>query len=344
MTILVTGVAGFIGYHLCDALLLVGHTVVGVDNINDYYDINLKYDRLGELGIDKDKAEVFDHIVESSLHGPKLSFVRMHLENRQGLSKLFDNNNFNVVCNLAAQAGVRYSLENPKAYIDSNIVGFANLLECCRNHKIQHLVYASSSSVYGSNSKIPFSTDDRVDHPISLYAATKKSNELMAHVYSHLYGLPTTGLRFFTVYGPWGRPDMALFLFTDAIVKGKPIEVFNHGKMERDFTYIDDIVEGLLKVIEEDIQKRSDTESLYKIYNIGNNKSVRLTDFIETLEKSLSIKADRKLMPIQPGDVEKTWADIDKFINDYNYAPNTPIEKGVALFVAWYKSYYKIDR
>jgi UDP-glucuronate 4-epimerase len=343
MKILVTGAAGFIGYHLCEALLSAGHELVGLDNINDYYDTGLKFDRLKELGIERENAEIFDVISESGIYGPKFCFVRMHLENRQELTKLFDNQQFNVVCNLAAQAGVRYSLENPMAYIDSNLVGFANLLEGCRHNGIEHLVYASSSSVYGSNSKIPFNTDDRVDHPISLYAATKKSNELMAHVYSHLYGLPTTGLRFFTVYGPWGRPDMALFLFTDALVSGKSIDVFNHGNMERDFTYVGDIVKGLIKVIEEDVLRRKKTENLYKIYNIGNNKSVKLTDFIETLEKSLSVKAERKLMPIQPGDVEKTWADVDQFIRDYDYAPNTPIEEGVASFVAWYKGYFKIN-
>ena len=342
MRILVTGAAGFIGFHLCRALLTKGYRVVGLDSINDYYSTDLKYDRLKELGIKRKKASVFGEITEGGRFGSKFSFIRMQLEDQQGLAKLFADNEFNVVCNLAAQAGVRYSLENPKAYIDSNLVGFANLIECCRQYGIEHLVYASSSSVYGSNSKIPFNTEDRVDHPISLYAATKKSNELMAHVYSHLYGLPTTGLRFFTVYGPWGRPDMALFLFTDAMVKGKPIEVFNQGQMERDFTYIDDIVEGLVNVIEEKTQKRINNDSLYKIYNIGNNKSVRLTDFIETLEKSLSIKAERNLMPIQPGDVEKTWADVSQLVKDYKYAPETPIEAGVREFVAWYRNYFKI--
>ncbi|MGI9552088.1 MAG: NAD-dependent epimerase/dehydratase family protein, partial [Aurantibacter sp.] len=269
MKILVTGAAGFIGYHLCEALLKQNIEVIGLDNINDYYDIDLKYNRLRELGISRNEAEKFNITSNSNIHGDKLSFVRMRLEDRDALPRLFESEKIGIVCNLAAQAGVRYSLENPETYIDSNIVGFLNLLECCRHFNVEHLVYASSSSVYGLNEKIPFSTEDSVDHPISLYAASKKSNELMAHTYSHLYGLTTTGLRFFTVYGPWGRPDMALFLFTDAILNNRPIKVFNHGKMERDFTYIDDIVEGVVRVL---IKTPKDRD-LYKVYNIGNNNA-----------------------------------------------------------------------
>ena len=256
---------------------------------------------------------------------------------------MFKNHQFDLVCNLAVQAGVRYSLENPESYIDSIIVGFLNVLECCRQHNIKHLVYASSSSVYGSNKKIPFETTDNVDHPISLYAATKKSNELMAHTYSHLYGFATTGLRFFTVYGPWGRPDMAMFLFTDAILKDRPIKVFNNGQMERDFTYIDDITEGVVRILEKDAKERTDKKENYKVYNIGNNNSVKLLDFIEAIEKKLGIQAKRELLPMQPGDVEKTWANVDDLIQDYNYSPNTPVGEGVGHFIEWFKNYYKIN-
>ena len=343
MKILVTGTAGFIGFFVSKKLLDKGHTVVGIDNINDYYDVRLKYDRLTRLGIDQNKAEDYNSSVNSSSK-PEFSFIRMNLEDRDALPTLFKSEKFDVVCNLAAQAGVRYSLENPDAYIDSNIVGFLNILECCRHHNIKHLVYASSSSVYGLNTKIPFETTDNVDHPISLYAATKKSNELMAHTYSHLYGFPSTGLRFFTVYGPWGRPDMALFLFTDAIVNGKPIKVFNHGKMERDFTYIDDITEGVVRVIEGSVEKRLRLNELYKLYNIGNNSSVKLLDFIETIESCLGKTATKEMLPMQPGDVAKTWANVDNLIKDYNYQPNTPIEKGVKKFVDWFCSYYQIKR
>ncbi|MBC6997994.1 NAD-dependent epimerase [Cytophaga sp. FL35] len=336
MKILVTGAAGFIGYHLCEKLVKDGHVVIGLDNINDYYDVNLKFSRLEQLGIDREKARAFNEVVESALHADKFSFVRMNLEDRDALPSLFEKASISKVCNLAAQAGVRYSLENPEAYIDSNIVGYLNLLECCRHHKVEHLVYASSSSVYGLNEKIPFSTEDTVDHPISLYAASKKSNELMAHTYSHLFDIPTTGLRFFTVYGPWGRPDMALFLFTDAIAKGKPINVFNHGKMERDFTYVDDIVEGVSRVLTQPIENRPK----YNIYNIGNNNSVKLMDFIEAIEYSMGKKAEKNLMPIQPGDVERTWADVSDLIKDYGYQPNTKVSVGVQNFVDWYKSYY----
>ncbi|MEJ1222364.1 NAD-dependent epimerase [Sediminicola sp. 1XM1-17] len=341
MKILVTGAAGFIGYHLCESLLNKGFTVIGIDNINDYYDQGLKYGRLKELGIDKEGAEIDLNSCQGKKHGEKFTFVRLSLEDKENLSKLFEKEKFNVVCNLAAQAGVRYSLENPSAYVDSNIVGFVNLLECCRHHQIEHLVYASSSSVYGLNKKVPFSTTDNVDHPISLYAASKKSNELMAHTYSHLFGIPTTGLRFFTVYGPWGRPDMALFLFTDAIIKNKPIDVFNHGNMERDFTYIDDIVEGIERILIESIDKRKE-RPLYKIYNIGNNNTVKLTDFIESIEEKIGVEAQKNMLPMQPGDVSRTWANVDDLIQDYNYSPDTSIKEGVSEFIDWYKGYYNI--
>jgi UDP-glucuronate 4-epimerase len=340
MKILVTGAAGFIGFFVSKMLLEKGHYVIGLDNINNYYDVQLKYGRLAELGITQNSAEIFNNLTISASES-KFSFIRLNLEDRKALPLLFETEKFDVVCNLAAQAGVRYSLENPEAYVDSNIVGFLNILECCRHFKIKHLVYASSSSVYGLNTKIPFETTDNVDHPISLYAATKKSNELMAYTYSHLYGFPTTGLRFFTVYGPWGRPDMAMFLFTDAIVKGLPIKVFNHGEMERDFTYIDDITEGVVRVIEGSVEKRHSLSDLYKIYNIGNNNSVKLHDFIEAIEKSLGKVAVKEMLPLQPGDVTRTWANVDDLIRDYDYQPNTSIEKGVGEFVAWYLSYYQ---
>ncbi|PIB25517.1 capsule biosynthesis protein CapI [Maribacter sp. 4U21] len=341
MKTLVTGAAGFIGFFVAKVLLGKGHTVVGLDNINDYYDVNLKYARLQELGIAKSDAQTAG-VLSSSTH-PAFSFVRMGLEDREALPKLFKDQGFDVVCNLAAQAGVRYSLENPEAYIDSNVVGFLNILECCRHHNIKHLVYASSSSVYGLNEKIPFETTDSVDHPVSLYAATKKSNELMAHSYSHLYGFKTTGLRFFTVYGPWGRPDMAMFLFTDAIIKGKPIKVFNQGKLERDFTYIDDITEGVVRILETSIDDTIDKTALYKVYNIGNSKSVKLMDFIAAIEDSLETTATKDMMAMQPGDVEKTWANVDDLIADYGYRPNTPIKEGVQRFVDWYTDFYNVQ-
>ena len=338
MKILVTGAAGFIGFFTSRVLAEKGHDVIGLDNINDYYDINLKYSRLKELGIEREYAEEFNKL--SSSDKLNFSFVRMNLEDREGLPKLFENEKFDVVCNLAAQAGVRYSLENPNTYVDSNLVGFVNVLECCRHNNIKHLVYASSSSVYGLNEKIPFSTDDNVDHPISLYAATKKSNELMAHTYSHLFNIPTTGLRFFTVYGPWGRPDMAMFLFTDAIINDRPIKVFNHGKMERDFTYVDDIVEGVIRICENSTKPRLKNNSPYKVYNIGNNNSVKLMDFIEEIEYNLKKVAKKEMLPIQPGDVEKTWANVNELIKDYDYQPNTPIKEGVKSFIDWFKNYY----
>ncbi|NAS30173.1 NAD-dependent epimerase/dehydratase family protein [Flavobacteriaceae bacterium R38] len=342
MKILVTGAAGFIGFFVSKTLCEQGHEVIGLDNINDYYDINLKYARLKELGIEKDQASEFNKLSISNHYQDSFKFIRMHLEDREGLPQLFEEEKIDIVCNLAAQAGVRYSLENPEAYIDSNLVGFLNILECCRNYQIKHLVYASSSSVYGLNEKIPFSTDDKVDNPISLYAATKKGNELMAHTYSHLFKIPTTGLRFFTVYGPWGRPDMAMFLFTDAITKDRPIKVFNYGKMERDFTYIDDIVEGVVRIIQKPVENRTENSFHYKLYNIGNNNSVKLLDFINEIESNLEKKAEKQMLPIQPGDVEKTWADVNDLIKDYNYSPNTSIKKGVKSFIDWYKNYYQL--
>ncbi|RNC88702.1 MAG: NAD-dependent epimerase [Allomuricauda sp.] len=342
MKILVTGAAGFIGFYVCKSLLGKGHQVVGVDSINDYYNPQLKFDRLAQLGIASEEAKLFHKKTSSSHYGGNLNFVRLRLEDFEALSGVFESENFDKVCNLAAQVGVRYSLKNPRAYIDSNVVGFLNILECCRIHQIKHLVYASSSSVYGLNEKIPFSVHDSVDNPISIYAASKKSNELMAHTYSHLYGITTTGLRFFTVYGPWGRPDMAMFLFTDAIAKGKPIKVFNNGKMKRDFTYVEDIANGVVRVLTTISDERKKTESLYRIYNIGNTESVNLMDFITEIERNLDKKATKELLPIQPGDVENTWANVDDLVKDYDYKPITSIQQGVKSFVGWYRDYYKI--
>lgn len=333
--ILVTGAAGFIGFHLCKKLLEEGFTVVGIDNLNDYYDVNLKLDRLNELGIDRLKTKSYNSEIKSSKY-PEFTFFRLDLQDRENLPVIFEKENFNVVCNLAAQAGVRYSIENPEAYIDSNLVGFANILECCRNFRIEHLVYASSSSVYGQNKKVPFSTEDNVDHPISLYAATKKSNELMAYTYSHLYDFKTTGLRFFTVYGPWGRPDMAMFLFTDAITKNQPIKVFNEGNLERDFTYVDDIVMGVFAVI-----KAETSAPKYSIYNIGNGRPVKLLSFIEEIENQLGVKAKKKMMPMQPGDVNLTWADSSGMERDYGYKTSTTVKEGVKKFIEWYQVYYR---
>lgn len=336
MKILVTGVAGFIGYHTCLKLASLGHKVYGIDNINDYYDTKLKFDRLKELGFNEAETKLFKTKVKSTKFN-SLLFSRIDLVDYQSLDILFKKEQFEIVCNLAAQAGVRYSIINPKAYIDTNINGFLNILEACRKHKVKHLVYASSSSVYGENKKIPFETTDNVDQPISLYAATKKSNELMAHTYSHLYGFKTTGLRFFTVYGPWGRPDMAYYLFLEAILNNKPIKVFNNGNMERDFTYIDDIVIGLTKIIEKNIDSREH----YKIYNLGNNKTESLQKFIVTIEKALNKKAIKKMYPMQKGDVPRTFADITELINDYGYKPSTNIEDGIEKFTNWYRAYYK---
>lgn len=343
MKVLVTGAAGFIGFHVSCKLLDQGHDVIGLDNINDYYDVDLKYARLDKLGIGKEDALKEGKLTTSSKK-TKFSFVRMDLSDRDNLFELFKQEKFDIVCNLAAQAGVRYSIENPEVYVESNIVGFLNILEGCRHNQVKHLVYASSSSVYGLNKKIPFETTDPVDHPVSLYAASKKSNELMAHTYSHLYGFATTGLRFFTVYGPWGRPDMAIFLFTKSILNGDPIKVFNHGKLERDFTYIDDITEGVARIIEADVTERKNKNQLYKLYNIGNCSSVKLFDFIEEIEKNLGIKAKRNNLPMQPGDVEKTWANVDDLIKDYDYKPNTPIGEGVKKFIDWYKQFYHPER
>jgi UDP-glucuronate 4-epimerase len=333
--ILITGAAGFIGAHLAKELIENGAEVVGLDNINDYYDPKLKKDRMAALA----ECDNFSH-------------VNINLEDRPGMEKLFQTHNFDVVVNLAAQAGVRYSLINPHAYIDTNIVGFVNILEGCRHSGVKHLVYASSSSVYGANTRMPFSAHDNVDHPVSLYAASKKSNELMAHTYSHLFGLPTTGLRFFTVYGPWGRPDMALFLFTKAILEGKPIDVFNNGNMERDFTYIDDIVGGVVRVIDKipegDFNWQGDSPDPassycpYRVYNIGNNNKEQLLRYIQVLEDCLGKKADKNFMPLQPGDVPATYADVDDLVKDFNYKPDTSIDEGIERFVRWYKEYYQI--
>ncbi|WP_323593342.1 NAD-dependent epimerase [Aliarcobacter butzleri] len=337
MKILVTGTAGFIGYHLARKLLNRGNEVVGLDNINDYYDVNLKYARLNELGILKE--EIIENELISSKTYPKHKFVKIDLADTNSIYNLFESEKFDTVCNLAAQAGVRYSIENPHAYIDSNIKGFMNILEACRHNDIKNLSYASSSSVYGLNKSQPFKTTDKTDTPISLYAATKKSNELMAHTYSHLFGISTTGLRFFTVYGPWGRPDMAPMLFANAILNNKEIKVFNHGNMSRDFTYIDDIVDGIIKVIDNPVKTKSNLAP-YKIYNIGNNSPIQLLDFIKTLEKSIGIEAKKNFLPMQDGDVESTYADVEDLMKDFNYKPNTKLADGIDEFVKWYKSFY----
>lgn len=349
MKILLTGAAGFIGYHLINKLTSMGSTVVGLDSINDYYSLELKYDRLANAGIKKDDIKYNIPVQSSSI--PNYQFVQISLEDNSSLEQLFASQQFDIVINLAAQAGVRYSITNPSAYINSNIVGFANLIENSRKFSIKHFIYASSSSVYGLNEVIPFSTSQTVDHPISLYAATKKSNELIAHVYSHLYGLPTTGLRFFTVYGPWGRPDMAMFLFTKAIIEDKPIEVFNNGEMERDFTYIDDVVAGVVLVID-NLPKGnpnwtglqpdpSSSKAPYKLYNIGNSAPVKLIDFIDAIENKLGKKAKKIMMPMQPGDVHKTYADVDDLKANIGYNPRTSIQTGVDSFIDWYMSYFK---
>jgi UDP-glucuronate 4-epimerase len=331
--ILVTGAAGFIGFHLCKRLLENGHRVVGLDNINGYYSVQLKLDRLKQLGI-KDVAE--GELVQGDKYKHDFSFIKLDLENRNELPKLFERFKFTAVCNLAAQAGVRYSIENPNVYVDANVVGFVNLLECMRHANVKKLVYASSSSVYGMNDEVPFETSDRVDHPVSLYAATKKSNELMAYTYSHLFNMQTIGLRFFTVYGPWGRPDMAMFLFTDAILNDKPIKVFNEGNLSRDFTYIEDIING----IEKTLMKPQPQNKNYSLYNIGNGKPVKLMDFIEAIEKVTEKKARKVFLPMQPGDVEKTWADTSGLENDYKYKPKSDLYQGVTDFIRWYKNYF----
>lgn len=339
--VLVTGAAGFIGFHLSKALLDLGIEVVGLDNINDYYEVDLKYARLAELGVKENEAQSWDQILDSGKY-PNFRFIRINLEDRDGLPQLFGNERFDAVVNLAAQAGVRYSLENPMAYVDSNLVGFVNLLECCRRHQIQHLVYASSSSVYGENDKVPFSEDDRVDNPVSLYAATKKANELMAHTYSHLYQLPTSGLRFFTVYGPWGRPDMAPILFATAIMEDRPIKVFNNGDMSRDFTYIDDIIRGVISTLSN--PPGADLNyPLYQILNIGNGSPVSLMDFIETLEHYLERTAKKNMLPMQPGDVPRTWADTSR-IKSFGYESTTSVIMGVKRFVEWFRWYSSQSR
>jgi len=335
MKILVTGTAGFIGNHLALRLLERGDEVIGVDNLNEYYDVKLKLDRLARI---QNHANFTD--------------VRLDIADRGGMEALFERHKPQKVVNLAAQAGVRYSLQNPHAYIDSNIVGFINILEGCRHHGVEHLVYASSSSVYGANEAMPFSVHDNVDHPLSLYAASKKANELMAHTYSNLYGLPTTGLRFFTVYGPWGRPDMALFLFTRAILAGESIDVFNYGKHRRDFTYIDDIVEGVIRTLDHTAQPNPDwrgakpdpgtSKAPWRVYNIGNQQPVELMAYIETLERFLGKMATKNLLPLQPGDVPDTFADVQALVDDVGYKPNTSIEQGIERFVSWYRDYYQI--
>ncbi|MBJ7879183.1 NAD-dependent epimerase [Gelidibacter salicanalis] len=337
-TILVTGAAGFIGFHLSKSLLALGHTVIGIDNLNDYYDVNLKLARLSELGIDKAEANQDLNEASSATYGDHMIFVKMNLEDRNALPKLFEAHQIDSVCNLAAQAGVRYSLENPEAYADSNLTGFLNVLECCRNFKIKKLVYASSSSVYGNSDAVPFEETANVDHPVSLYAATKKANELMAHAYSHLYGFECIGLRFFTVYGPWGRPDMAMFLFTDAIINNQPVKVFNNGNLSRDFTFIDDIVSGIMATLLE----TSDNTSHYKLYNIGNSQPVQLLEYIEAIEDALNKKAIKQMMPMQPGDVKQTYANVSLLKKDFNYQPKTEVKEGIAAFVDWYKGFYTL--
>ena len=335
MRYLVTGTAGFIGYHVAERLLARGDEVTGLDNVNDYYDVRLKEARMARL----DGKRGYD-------------FVRLDVSDNEGMARVFAKLKPEVVIHLAAQAGVRYSLTNPHAYIQSNVAGFMNILEGCRHQRVRHLVYASSSSVYGGNTRQPFSIHDNIDHPVSLYAASTKANELMAHTYSHLYGLPTTGLRFFTVYGPWGRPDMAMFLFTKAILEGKPIDVFNHGKMRRDFTYIDDIVEGVVRTADHvatpnpayssEVPDPGTSSAPYRVYNIGNNNPVELMDMIGVLERVLGRTAEKRMLPLQPGDVPATWADVDDLTQDVGFRPATPIEEGIGRFVAWYREYYHL--
>ena len=349
MKILVTGTAGFIGFHLAKRLLEDGHEVVGLDNINSYYDVRLKYARLRETGIREESIEYGKETGSDTYPGYR--FVKLDLTDGERLDVLLGRERFDVVVNLAAQAGVRYSLENPRVYVDSNVVGFLNVLEGCRYHGLRHLVYASSSSVYGLNANVPFKEDSGIAHPVSLYAATKKGNELMAHVYSHLFGVPTTGLRFFTVYGPWGRPDMSPHLFTGAILEGRPIKVFNHGDMLRDFTYIDDIIEGVVRVIhhvpEPDGTWRAEEPNPasscapYRVYNIGNSSPVRLMDFIEALEKACGREAVKEYLPMQPGDVYQTNADVTRLERDMGYKPSMPLEEGVRRFVEWCVNYYE---
>lgn len=349
MKVLVTGAAGFIGFFLVGELLSQGYDVVGLDSINDYYHVSLKFGRLSEHGIQQNKVQY--NRLQQSVKFPKYRFVQLKLEDKTSLLALFARENFDFVCNLAAQAGVRYSITNPDAYLNSNIIGFLNILEACRYHNIKHLVNASSSSVYGLNEKMPFATTDNVDHPVSLYAASKKSNELMAHSYSHLYNLPITSLRFFTVYGAWGRPDMALFLFTEAMLNNQVIKVFNNGEMQRDFTYVGDIAEGVSRVMASPPKgdpfwsgltpNPSSSKAPFKVYNIGNSKPIKLMDFIEAIENKLGITAQKEMLPLQAGDVLITYADTQELENDFGYKPNTPLAKGVGEFVDWYRDFYK---
>lgn len=352
MKILITGTAGFIGYHLAERLISDKYEVVGLDNINDYYDVKVKYGRLERTGIESGSELVYGKIYRSSIHR-NYKFIKLDLEDTENIDKLFKTEKFDTVCNLAAQAGVRYSLTNPDVYISSNIVGFMNILESCRHNNVSNLVYASSSSVYGKNEEYPFSIHHNVDHPVSLYAASKKANELMAHCYSHLYNIPTTGLRFFTVYGPWGRPDMALFLFTKEIIEGQKIDVFNNGLMRRDFTYIDDIVEGIVRVIKNPAKPNTEwsgknpdpgtSSAPYRVYNIGSNKPVLLMDFIKTIESYLGIEAEKNYLPLQPGDVPASHADVQDLMNDFGYCPQTGIEAGIKKFLEWYIDFYKLN-
>ena len=338
MRVLITGVAGFIGMHLALKLLERGDEVVGIDNFNDYYDVTLKERRL-------------QRVVDAASAG-RFKFIRLDLADRDGMAQLFATEGLDAVVNLAAQAGVRYSIDNPLAYVDSNLVGFAHILEGCRHNGVKHLVYASSSSVYGANESMPFSVHDNVDHPLSLYAASKKANELMAHTYSHLYGLPTTGLRFFTVYGPWSRPDMAMFKFTKAILAGQPIDVFNYGKHRRDFTYIDDIVEGVIRTLDNTATGNPDwqgatpdpatSKAPWRVYNIGNQHPVELTDYIQAIENALGMKAQLNLLPLQPGDVPDTYADVGALVQDVGYRPSMSVDEGTRRFVAWYREYYGV--
>ena len=351
--IFITGTAGFIGFHLANALLAKGHTLVGLDNLNNYYDVRLKYDRLRQAGINLNEAGTSPN-PEPAHQQPttNYAFVKGDLADRDLINQLFAAEHFDHVVHLAAQAGVRYSLTHPQAYIDANITGTLNILEACRTHGVEHLVYASSSSVYGKNTRMPFSVHHNVDHPVSLYAASKQANELMAHTYSHLFNIPATGLRFFTVYGPWGRPDMALFLFTKAILENRPIEVFNRGEMLRDFTYVDDIVEGIIRVMENPPRGNprwtgehpdpASSNAPHRVYNIGRGSPVKLNDFIDALEQALGKKAIRELLPMQPGDVPATWADTDALMEDTGYKPSTSVETGIGHFVAWYREYYNI--
>lgn len=350
MKILVTGTAGFIGFHLANRLLAQGDEVVGLDAINDYYDVRVKFGRLREAGIAEDAISSNQMVISSKW--PKYRFLKLQIEDKENLDKLFEAEGFDAVCNLAAQAGVRYSLENPRAYIDANIIGFLNVLEACRHYGVQNLSYASSSSVYGLNKSLPLSTAQGVDHPMSLYAATKKSNELMAHTYAHLFGIRTTGLRFFTAYGPWGRPDMALFLFVKAALAGEEINVFNHGKMLRDFTYIDDLVEGIVRVIDNPAAPQpgwdgarpdpASSSAPFKVYNIGNNNPVELMAFIEAIEKALGMSIKKKMLPLQPGDVPATYADVDDLVDNLGYKPGTPIQEGINSFISWYREFFRV--